>query len=97
MKARFVFLLATGIGSATMADVSLSRAQDLMRVGYTSWPFCSVTSGCFSDSRSSLSADMKVADDYCNTRCDQQFNYCRYRDRPFDYCLDRLKTCRARC
>lgn len=67
------FLLATGIVCATIVDVSLAPAQDLKRVGYTSSRSGSVTnSTCFSDSRSSP-ARYKVADDYCNTRCDQQF------------------------
>ncbi len=79
MKTSCAFLLATGIGCATIADVSLSRAQDLMRIGYTSSPSYFVThSACFSDSRSSPSTYIKVADDYCSTRCDQQFNYCQY-------------------
>jgi len=98
MKMSCAFLLATGIGCATIADVSPSRAQDLIPIGYTSSPSCSVTqSACFSDSRWSSSAYIKVADDYCNTRCDQQFNYCQYRGESFDDCVDRLHACRAGC
>ena len=98
MKTSCAFLLATGIGCATIADASLSRAQDLIRIGYTSSPSCSVThSTCFSDRRSSPSTHIRVADDYCTTRCDQRFKYCQYRGESFDYCVERLKTCRAGC
>jgi len=98
MKTSCAFLLATGIGCATIADISLSRAQDLIRIDWTSSPSCSVPyNACFSDSRSSASAYIKVADDYCTTRCDQQFNYCQYRGRSFNYCEHRLRACRAGC
>jgi hypothetical protein len=98
MKTSCAFLLATGIGCATLANVSLSRAKDLIPTGYTSSPSCSVTqSACFSDSKSSSSGYIKVADDYCNTQCDQQFNYCQYRGGSLNDCVERLRVCRAVC
>jgi hypothetical protein len=50
-----------------------------------------------SDSSSSSSEYIKVADDYCNTQCDQQFNYCQYRGGSLDDCVERLRVCRAVC
>jgi hypothetical protein len=98
MKTSFAVLLATAIGCATVADASASRAQDFMRIGYDPSPPCSVTgSACFSGRGSPSSAHIRVADDYCTTRCYQQFKYCQYRRESFDDCGDRLKTCLARC
>lgn len=78
----------------TRADISQSSAW----TGYASPPSCSaIDSACSFDGRWSLSKDIQVADDYCNTRCDQQFNYCRYRGDSLDRCNRRLATCRARC
>jgi len=39
----------------------------------------------------------RLADDYCNTRCDQQFNYCQYRGESRDYCARLLINCRRNC
>src|ERR1700733_948210 len=99
LKTSCAFLLATGVGCATIADVSVSRAQDLVPIGHTLSPSCSVTQSCscLSDSRSSSSTRIKVADDYCNTHCDQQFNYCQYRGGSVDDCVERLRVCRAAC
>jgi hypothetical protein len=98
MKTSCAFLLAAGIGCATLAKVTVSPAQDLIPIGHTLSPSCSVTQGaCFSDSRSSSSTRIKVADDYCNTHCDQRFNYCQYRGGSLDDCVERLRVCRAAC
>jgi hypothetical protein len=43
------------------------------------------------------SGDIRLADDYCNSRCDQQFNYCRYRGESLDRCFEQLITCRKDC
>lgn len=40
---------------------------------------------------------MKIADDYCNSRCIQRFNYCRYSGGSEDRCLYQLVHCRANC
>jgi hypothetical protein len=40
---------------------------------------------------------IRVADDYCNTRCEREFNYCRYRNQPAELCDRRLVICRSRC
>ena len=41
--------------------------------------------------------DIQVADDYCNARCERQFDYCRYRNEPIERCAYELAHCRARC
>lgn len=40
---------------------------------------------------------IRLADDYCNTRCNHQFEYCRYRGGSHDHCQRVLVTCRANC
>lgn len=95
MKTCCALGLAVGLGCTAIADVSVSQAQDF---GYISLPSCSAThSSCISDSTSFPSNNIKIADDYCHTRCEQKFNYCQYRSEPIDRCIDRLATCRARC
>ena len=98
MKTSCAFLLATGIGCAAIAHASLSGAQDLMPIGYPVAPACSVSqSACVSERTSPPSTHMRMADDYCTARCDQQFKYCQYRGQSADYCADQLKNCLSRC
>ncbi|MGA7912517.1 MAG: DUF2254 family protein [Candidatus Dormiibacterota bacterium] len=52
---------------------------------------------CVSDCRSLPSNNIKIAYDYCHTRCEQKLNYCQYRSEAIDRCIHRLATCRARC
>jgi hypothetical protein len=40
---------------------------------------------------------IRLADDYCNSRCDQRFNYCRYHGESLDTCSQLLITCRKDC
>ena len=40
---------------------------------------------------------IKIADDYCNSRCIQRFNYCKYSGGSTDHCLYQLVHCRANC
>jgi hypothetical protein len=99
MKTSCAFLLATAIGCAAVAHASPSPApaHDLMPIGYPASPPCSVSQGICAVDRTSPPPRMRVADDYCTTRCDRQFKYCQYRGQPSDYCADRLKTCISRC
>jgi hypothetical protein len=39
----------------------------------------------------------KLADDFCNARCDQHFNYCEYRGGSPEHCNRLLVRCRANC
>ena len=96
MKTSCAFVLAAAIGFASVTDASPSSMQDVLRIDYTPSPSCSVTA-CFTGRGSPPSARIRVADDYCTTRCYQQFKYCQYRRESFDDCGDRLKTCLARC
>jgi hypothetical protein len=41
--------------------------------------------------------EVKVADDYCNSRCEQQFNYCQYRGASLEHCTRALIICRKDC
>jgi Biotin-requiring enzyme len=40
---------------------------------------------------------LNLADDYCNARCGQQFNYCQFRGESPDRCARRLIRCRENC
>jgi len=97
------FLLSAGIGAATIGAVTLSCAQDLLPardMTMTSFPSpvsCSEDHGGPLDGSCSPSSDIRLADDYCNARCERQFDYCRYRNEPWDRCAYELAHCRARC
>src|SRR5690349_17354014 len=54
---------------------------------------CSLTS-CASVSQKGVppaSKAIRLADDYCNTRCDQKFNYCLYLGKSVDTCSEALR------
>lgn len=40
---------------------------------------------------------IKLAVGYCTERCHKQFDYCQYRDEPYDRCMRRLTRCLANC
>lgn len=40
---------------------------------------------------------MRMADDYCNSRCNQRFDYCQYRRESSEHCTRELIRCRANC
>jgi len=89
------FLRAAGIAVAATAGVAWLPAQDVMRANFAS---CSaISSACLSSYKSSPSDPVKLADDYCNTRCEQKFNYCQYRGETHEHCAAWLATCRSRC
>jgi hypothetical protein len=57
----------------------------------------SLTSLADSKARSTDFGNIKLADDYCNSRCIRWFNYCRYSGGSADHCLYQLVQCRANC
>jgi hypothetical protein len=72
---------AAGIAFSIVVEFSPLQA----RLGYTSLLHCSAPMYVpFLSEGLSPSKSIKLADDYCNTRCDQRFNYCRYRGESFD-------------
>jgi len=98
MKPTVRLFLTIGISCLTYADISPSSAVDFMWPVAAPPPRCITGTGAWAvEGNSRCARDIKVADDYCNMRCDQQFNYCRFRDEPMERCVRRLATCRSRC
>jgi hypothetical protein len=98
MRSVFRFLLTAGIICITLADTSPLRARDSIWPEIAPMPVCPTTGATRPvEGKWRPVKDIEVADDYCNARCDQQFDYCRYRDEPLERCIRRLATCRARC
>jgi hypothetical protein len=50
-----------------------------------------------SKARSAGIGNVKLADDYCNSRCVQRFNYCQYSGGSADHCIRQFVHCRANC
>ena len=87
-------LVAAGTAFAIIADVPQMQAKEAcFLVTHRFAP----QSASVSEKTWSSSQYVRVADDYCNTRCDQQFNYCIYRGESVDTCSQRLVYCRRNC
>lgn len=82
-----IVLVATCIGELARADIT----------GPPQWSSMgSLASNFVAIGRIQLGA-IKVADDYCNSRCGQLFNYCQYRHESLAHCMRGLIKCRANC
>jgi hypothetical protein len=78
---------------AIIADVPQLQARD----AFSPVNRFALQSDSVSKKTTSPSQYIRVADDYCNSRCDQQFKYCQYRAESRENCVRLLTKCRANC
>ncbi len=94
MKTYAGFLaLAVGAIGAMMVVIAPLQAKDSFQPRDCSSIYCA----SIAENATSPSGSVRLADDYCNARCDQQFNYCQYRGESRDYCARLLINCRRNC
>jgi hypothetical protein len=87
-------LVAAGMACAIIADEPQIQAKEAF---FLLTHRLALQSASVSEETSSSSQYVRVADDYCNTRCEQQFKYCQYRAESPDHCVRVLTKCRANC
>jgi len=94
MKAYAVLLgLAAGVAGATIVVIAPLQAKDGSQPSSCSSGYCASVA----PNAGSPSGSVRLADDYCNARCEQQFNYCQYRGESLDTCARLLINCRRNC
>jgi hypothetical protein len=84
--------LALAAGAMTVVIAPL-QAKDGLQPGGHSPSY----GACAAENAASPSGSVRLADDYCNARCEQQFNYCQYRGESRDHCARLLINCRRNC
>jgi hypothetical protein len=74
--------LAAGATAAMIVVIASLQAKDSFEPRDCSSIYCA----SITENATSPSGSLRLADDYCNTRCEQQFNYCQYRRESRDHC-----------
>jgi hypothetical protein len=85
--------LAAGATAAMIVVIAPLQAKDSFEPRDCSSIYCA----SITENARSPSGSLRLADDYCNTRCEQQFNYCQYRRESRDHCARLLINCRRNC
>jgi hypothetical protein len=85
--------LAAGATAAMIVVMAPLQAKDSFQPRDCPSVYCA----SIVENATSSSGLVRLADDYCNTRCDQQFNYCQYRRESRDHCARWLINCRRNC
>jgi hypothetical protein len=85
--------LAAGATAAMIVVIAPLQAKDSFQPRNCSSIYYASTA----ENDTSPSGSVRLADDYCNTRCVQQFNYCQYRGESRDHCARVLINCRRNC
>jgi hypothetical protein len=85
--------LAAGATAAMIVVIAPLQAKDSFEPRDCSSIYCA----SITENATSPSGSLRLADDYCNTRCEQQFNYCQYRRESRDHCARLLINCRRNC
>jgi len=88
----YAVLLALAAGAIIVVIAPL-QAKDGLQPGICPSGYCASVA----QNAASPSGSVRLADDYCNARCEQQFNYCQYRGESRDHCARLLINCRRNC